>query len=237
MTMDELDRRRFLERSTQAGLGLAAGASWTASTQPAAAAETSESAPGPKIGAFTKSFQDRPIPEVCRLFRKIGLDGLDWEILDPLIEQGRLPHLEGLIENGTRAKLLSISPMLSPVIWTTVATGVEPSRHGIIDFLIEDPDSDQRQPVTSAQRQVPAVWVIGSRSGARASRSSRIDSSGVSCGRPPTPGFRHDSRLGRRFVDSQCRFREMRSAPPRARPSRARALRLRRAIMANASIA
>jgi len=46
----------------------------------------------------------------------IGLDGLDWEILDPLLEAGRLPNLARLIENGVRAKLLTISPMLSPVI-------------------------------------------------------------------------------------------------------------------------
>jgi tetratricopeptide (TPR) repeat protein len=95
----------------------------------------------------------------------IGLDGGDWEIIDPLIEQGRLPNLKRLIENGARAKLLTISPMLSPVIWTTVATGVEPSRHGILDFLVEDPHDGTRQPVTSAQRRAPTVWEILSRTG------------------------------------------------------------------------
>jgi predicted AlkP superfamily phosphohydrolase/phosphomutase/Tfp pilus assembly protein PilF len=95
----------------------------------------------------------------------IGLDGADWEIMDPLMAAGKLPNLERLVRTGARAKLLSISPMLSPVIWTTVATGVEPSRHGIIDFLIEDPETGGRQPVTSAQRQVPTVWEILSRSG------------------------------------------------------------------------
>lgn len=95
----------------------------------------------------------------------IGLDGADWEILDPLLEQGRLPHLKQLVRGGVRAKLLSISPLLSPVIWTTVATGVEPRRHGILDFLVDDPEGGSRQPVTSAQRQVPTVWEILSRSG------------------------------------------------------------------------
>jgi len=95
----------------------------------------------------------------------IGLDGADWEILDPLMEQGRLPNLKRLVDNGARAKLLSISPLLSPVIWTTIATGVEPSRHGIIDFLVEDPDGGQQQPVTSVQRQVPTFWELLSRRG------------------------------------------------------------------------
>jgi len=95
----------------------------------------------------------------------IGLDGLDWEILDPLLEAGRLPNLARLIENGVRAKLLTISPMLSPVIWTTVATGVEPSRHGVLDFLVDDVDGGSRQPVTSVQRRAPTVWEILSKTG------------------------------------------------------------------------
>jgi len=90
----------------------------------------------------------------------IGLDGADWAVIDPLIEQGRLPHLRGLVDRGVRAKLLSISPMLSPVIWTSIATGVEPSRHGILDFLVDDPSGGARQPVTSAQRLSPAVWEL-----------------------------------------------------------------------------
>jgi Flp pilus assembly protein TadD/predicted AlkP superfamily phosphohydrolase/phosphomutase len=97
----------------------------------------------------------------------VGLDGADWEILDPLIEQGRLPHLASLIRNGTRAKLLSISPMLSPVVWTTVATGVEPSRHGILDFLVPDPTGGPGEPVTSAHRTAPTIWQILSRAGSR----------------------------------------------------------------------
>jgi len=95
----------------------------------------------------------------------VGLDGADWAIIDPLLEQGRLPNLQRLIRNGVRAKLLTISPMLSPVIWTTVATGVEPVRHGVMDFLIEDADGGASQPVTSAQRKVPAIWEMLSRSG------------------------------------------------------------------------
>ena len=94
----------------------------------------------------------------------IGLDGADWQILDKLFEQDRLPHIESLVERGTRARLLSISPLLSPVVWTTVATGVEPTRHGVLDFLVQDSEGN-RQPVTSAQRLVPTVWEILSRAG------------------------------------------------------------------------
>lgn len=88
----------------------------------------------------------------------IGLDGADWSILDPLIAQGRLPNLGRLQREGVRSRLLTISPALSPVVWTSVATGVEPRRHGILDFLVPDPSTKQGQPVTSAQRRVPAIW-------------------------------------------------------------------------------
>jgi Tfp pilus assembly protein PilF/predicted AlkP superfamily phosphohydrolase/phosphomutase len=94
----------------------------------------------------------------------LALDGADWEILDPLFEQGRLPHLRGIVERGARARLLSISPLLSPVVWTTVATGVEPTRHGILDFLVTDA-AGSSQPVTSTARRVPTVWEILSRAG------------------------------------------------------------------------
>ena len=103
-----------------------------------------------------------PEPPAARLL-VVGLDGADWEIIDPLLEQGRLPNLAALIRDGTRAKLLSINPMLSPVVWTTVATGVEPSRHGILDFLVPDADGGRGEPVTSAQRRAATVWQMLSR--------------------------------------------------------------------------
>ncbi len=95
----------------------------------------------------------------------IGLDGADWEIIDPLVEQGRMPNLQRLIDTGVRTDLLTISPMISPVIWTSIATGVEPTRHGILDFLVESPDGTGRQPVTSAQRRSATVWEMLSTTG------------------------------------------------------------------------
>ncbi len=100
----------------------------------------------------------RPVTDARVLV--VGLDGADWSILDPLLEAGRMPHLRSLIDTGVRAKLQSISPMISPVVWTTVATGLPPERHGILDFLAPAGRPGEGQPVTSAERRVPAIWEI-----------------------------------------------------------------------------
>ncbi len=95
----------------------------------------------------------------------IGVDSFDWRIIDPLMREGRMPNLARLVARGTRAHLRTISPILSPVIWTSIATGVKPSRHGIVDFVVAARDTGALMPVTSAMRQVPALWTLLSRQG------------------------------------------------------------------------
>ncbi|MCH7685325.1 MAG: TIM barrel protein, partial [Planctomycetes bacterium] len=75
--MSSLNRRRFLNQSARTGLAVAAGGSFLTMDVSGTSAAESKKAAVPKVGAFTKSFQDRSIPEVCRIFKKIGLDGLD----------------------------------------------------------------------------------------------------------------------------------------------------------------
>jgi tetratricopeptide (TPR) repeat protein len=95
----------------------------------------------------------------------IGLDGADWNIIDPLIAAGRLPNLGRLARSGVRGRLHTITPMLSPVIWTSIATGVSPSRHGIIDFMATTGRDGEKVPVTSSLRRTKALWNILSEQG------------------------------------------------------------------------
>ncbi len=99
-----------------------------------------------------------PIPGARVLL--VGWDGADWNVIDPLLERGDLPHLASLLERGARGRLRTVTPVLSPVVWTSVATGVGPDRHGIVDFLAVDRDSGARVPVTSNLRRVPALWTL-----------------------------------------------------------------------------
>ncbi len=95
----------------------------------------------------------------------VGLDGADWELLEPFARRGIMPNLARLMDQGTWGALESLTPLLSPLIWTTMATGVSPEEHGILDFLEVDPESGTRIPITGRKRQVPALWNMASAAG------------------------------------------------------------------------
>ena len=68
----------------------------------------------------------------------LGLDGLDPERTARLMREGKLPHFVKLAEQGGFQKLGTTYPAISPVAWSSFATGVHPSRHAIFDFLDRD---------------------------------------------------------------------------------------------------
>lgn len=69
----------------------------------------------------------------------VGLDGMDPGLATKFIREGRMPNLAKLAESGVFRPLDTSHPSMSPVAWSTFATGVDPSRHGIYDFLTRDP--------------------------------------------------------------------------------------------------
>jgi predicted AlkP superfamily phosphohydrolase/phosphomutase/Tfp pilus assembly protein PilF len=95
----------------------------------------------------------------------IGLDGADWQLMDPWMAQGKLPNLARLKERAAWANLKSLQPILSPLLWTTVATGRPPEEHGVVDFLVKDPATGQKVPISSRFRKVPALWNVFSEMG------------------------------------------------------------------------
>ncbi len=83
-----------------------------------------------------------------------AIDGADWELISELSNDGRLPNIRALAQGGTTASLQTIQPTVSPMVWTTAATGLPPDRHGVIDFV------DQKHPVDAATRHAPGLWDI-----------------------------------------------------------------------------
>ena len=61
----------------------------------------------------------------------IGIDGASWQCVDAAVEAGRMPNVERLIEDGHRARLRSLPSMLSPQVWSAIATGCPPEVSGI----------------------------------------------------------------------------------------------------------
>jgi len=68
----------------------------------------------------------------------LGFDGMDPELADRFINQGKLPNLAKLGHKGTFRKLRTTFPPISPVAWSTFMTGVNPGKHNIYDFLARD---------------------------------------------------------------------------------------------------
>lgn len=85
----------------------------------------------------------------------IAADGLEWNVVLPLLEEGQLPNLAAMMEGGSYGLLETLEPTSSPVIWTTIATGKPPEEHGIVGFL--KPDHTLYQ---SSDRRTKAIWNI-----------------------------------------------------------------------------
>ena len=93
-----------------------------------------------------------PIRQLLRLFRRrkaygkaqikrvviVGFDGMDPVLANRFMDEGRLPHLTKLRDNGTFRPLRTTFPAISPVAWSTFQTGVNPGKHNIYDFLARD---------------------------------------------------------------------------------------------------
>lgn len=88
----------------------------------------------------------------------VGLDGGDWELLEPWIAAGKLPNLARLRREGTWGSLATETPPLSPLLWTSMMTGVPPLEHGVLDFSRFRPGSGVREPITRDERRAPAIW-------------------------------------------------------------------------------
>ena len=102
----------------------------------------------------------------------IGLDGLDWGLLDRLIAEGRCPTFARMKRDGAWGDIVSHQPVLSPLIWTSIATGRRPEVHGVLDFVVTDPATGEDVPITNQFRQVHAFWNILSAIGRRSTWST-----------------------------------------------------------------
>ncbi len=68
----------------------------------------------------------------------VGFDGMDPTLARKWMDEGKLPNLKALADEGAFARLGSTQPSESPTAWSSFATGVNPGKHSIYDFLVRD---------------------------------------------------------------------------------------------------
>ncbi len=134
------------------------------------------------IGTSDAIFSD---PVISTNVILAGIDGGTWKIILPMARMGRLPVMELLMHKGSYGVLESIEPMESPRIWNSIATGLTPQDHGIMDFMVyripgtskfirnfppllsivEASYAFPAMPATSEMRKAHALWDIASAAG------------------------------------------------------------------------
>ena len=87
----------------------------------------------------------------------VGWDSADWKIIQPLVDAGQMPALQRLLEQGTSGNLTTLDPQLSPMLWTSIATGKHAYHHGVPGFT-EVNEAGQVVPVSAATRRCKTVW-------------------------------------------------------------------------------
>lgn len=97
----------------------------------------------------------------------VGWDAADWKVIHPLLDRGLMPNLEKMIGEGVSGNIATLHPVFSPMLWTSIATGKRPFKHGILGFVEPTPDGLHVRPVTSQSRKTKTLWNIFDQSGMR----------------------------------------------------------------------
>jgi len=105
------------------------------------------------------------VPQKKQRVYLIGFDGASWNLMERPLREHKLPNFKKLIETGTSGSLKSFVPTKSPILWTTIATGKNPHKHGVGNYTAEV--NGKIVPVSGMQRAVKAYWNILSDYGVR----------------------------------------------------------------------
>ncbi len=95
----------------------------------------------------------------------IGLDGSSWDLVGPLMDNGRLPNISRMVDKGMSTMMESTNPAHSAPAWTTFVTGVQPTEHGCLDFLTVDKDIDDLQLIDSTKIPQETIYEAMKRHG------------------------------------------------------------------------
>ena len=94
----------------------------------------------------------------------LGLDGATFDVIKPLVLEGKLPHFSKLLNEGCCHELGSTVPAMSFPAWSSFLTGMNPGRHGIYDFMARRPHSYESQFINATWRKADSFAKILSES-------------------------------------------------------------------------
>ncbi len=110
----------------------------------------------------------------------LGFDGMDARLAEQWMDEGKLPNLARLRATGTYSRIQTTTPADTPVAWTTVATGLNPGKHNVLDFLDRDPatymprialikkeETESGKPLVFNLKQGEPIWKTVSDNGGR----------------------------------------------------------------------
>jgi predicted AlkP superfamily phosphohydrolase/phosphomutase len=89
----------------------------------------------------------------------LGLDGITFDLLSPMIGEGILPNLSSLCSSGSSGPLRTIFPPVTGPAWLALATGLNPGKTGVFDYINRrSPGGHDMIPISSAYYENRAVW-------------------------------------------------------------------------------
>ena len=136
----------------------------------------------------------------------VGIDGLPPALAAALIAEGRTPALAALAQRGSLGVLTSTPNYQSASAWTSLVTGVNPGKHGILHFTNPVRGTYGLAQIDARARRAPSLWRLLSERGLRvvalnfpvsypAEPVTGVMISGWLCPSPHAPGFTYPPDL------------------------------------------
>lgn len=94
-----------------------------------------------------------------------GLDGITFDLLQPWLDEGRMPNLAKMLADGVGGRLRSTIPPVSASAWASFSTGSNPGQHGLVDFTYPEKDGYRIMVSNGRTRSAPSLWEIVGKAG------------------------------------------------------------------------
>ena len=90
----------------------------------------------------------------------VGIDGGEMSLINKWIDEGELPNLKKIKENGASGPLRSTIPPITGAAWSSFQTGTNPGKHGAFNWFKRSEGEYNAEPVTALDIKEPTLWRI-----------------------------------------------------------------------------